>query len=774
MNDLTKNLGKPPTWSAAGGGAAVAENGVPEGQGARTLQGWLASWCDPEWPLCVGFLLLPALVMLALGQLQRASFFAGMAVYLGVLKWVGWAVLTRKCPRPNAFLLFPAEVLAGLAVLCFWFYVRSAVSALWPASYGLQELAVLSYLVAGIHLLGGARQVKGLFTPGSRDRAAGRGELLRRGAFYGPFVLSLLLAFWRVSGVLHVQTTDPIHNGTTAKVYLNYGIFYNHVNGGGRIVYPSGFGAINAVAATVAPLTVVQVINLQHPLLLVVGVFLLTGTVAALSGRPLPLLHSLPLAFLSIFPLYCLYPCLGYESPGRHVAPALLAALCLLPVLASADRPGRFYALLGVEAMLALLTVALNPSCAVFAVPATLVAVGMNTWRGVKRLGQPWLRVLGAQALVFLAAALLVLGCDQYYGLVVRGLLNKGKLGLGPGPEAAPSAAAEPPFSVARGLGAVPAADLAGFTREISTFALYPDSPYRGWQGRFPQRAVPWLALGLGLAALALARRPGRRPDLAPALRPLAVILVACGALWLVLKPATAFLCGGLSPAVWDTALLRMYVSLLAVHCELLLTFLSLAAAGTIFYLAALARCGEAPALRPALNLFLAAALLPYAVIFYQPWASGDVALPSRPYWNPVQPDDVRLVSWIDTHLPPEKGLIGMAATTAYHVPPFQEKHIYPLDGAQALLLYGKHFNCCFSQWDIGRAYGFDEYTAHVRDRFDPGWCLENNVRYFYIPKSSLQRNPGLARAIAEERLRPLHREGSSAVYEVVADGPAK
>jgi hypothetical protein len=238
------------------------------------------------------------------------------------------------------------------------------------------------------------------------------------------------------------------------------------------------------------------------------------------------------------------------------------------------------------------------------------------------------------------------------------------------------------------------------------------------------------------------------------------------------LKLLTAFLGGGLSQAAWDTALLKMYISLLAIHCELLLTFLGLAAAGTVFYLAARARRGKATAGRPVLSaLLLAASFLPYALMYLRPWPAGNVTLPSKPFGNPVTPEDLELVAWADTHLPPEKGLIGMAARTGYLGPGGTEEHIYPLDGAQALLLYGKHFNCCFSQWDVGRAYGFDDYNAHVRDRLDPGWCLNNNIRYYYIPKSNLRLNPGLARAIDQGLLRPVHQVGPSAVYRVVRDG---
>jgi hypothetical protein len=397
MSELANGLTAPRTLPAADAGPAAPR---PESAaaGAAALAGRLAGWADPEWLPFAAFLLAPALALFALGQPQRASFFAGLAVYLAVLKWLGWVVLSRCCPRPTAFLLFPAEVLTGLAVLSVWFYLRNLVSLWWPASYSLHELAALPILIAALHLLAGAWRLRGPVPPGPGKAAAlGRG-LLARAAVYGPFLLSLLIALWTVSGVLHVQTTDPIHNGTTAEVYLTHGIFYPHINGGTPIIYPAAFGAFNALAAAVAPLALVQVLNLQHVVLLVTGAFLLTSTVAVRSGRPLWFLHSLWLAFLSIFPLYSLYPFLCYEGPGRQAAPALVAALCLLPVLATVRRPAGFYRLAAVEAVLALLVLALNPVCATFVVPAGLVAAAGATAAG-RRLGLSWPRVLGAQAL---------------------------------------------------------------------------------------------------------------------------------------------------------------------------------------------------------------------------------------------------------------------------------------------------------------------------------------------------------------------------------------
>src|SRR6266511_6099060 len=100
----------------------------------------LTRWADPEWPLFVAVLLLPALLVLVTGQFQKASFFAGAAVYAGVLKWLGWLVFTRPSLHRPAFVLFPLEMFLGLALLCGWFYLRNLAGWLWPMSYGLLEL----------------------------------------------------------------------------------------------------------------------------------------------------------------------------------------------------------------------------------------------------------------------------------------------------------------------------------------------------------------------------------------------------------------------------------------------------------------------------------------------------------------------------------------------------------------------------------------------------------------------------------------------------------
>src|SRR5262245_31951062 len=125
---------------------AVSDPVVPTTQpNPGRLAALLGRLYDPEWLPCLGFLLLPALLAAAVGSLQRASFFLGIAVYLATLKWLGWAGFGRFARLGPAHLLFPAEVFAGLAVASCWFYLRSLLGQLRPGSYGLGELAVLPY-----------------------------------------------------------------------------------------------------------------------------------------------------------------------------------------------------------------------------------------------------------------------------------------------------------------------------------------------------------------------------------------------------------------------------------------------------------------------------------------------------------------------------------------------------------------------------------------------------------------------------------------------------
>ena len=174
-----------------------------------------------------------------------------------------------------------------------------------------------------------------------------------------------------------------------ARIYRTEGIDFAVPPTNQTIVYPSGFGAMNATAASLAPLTVLQAFHLQHVLLCVAACFLVTATVAALARRPLPLLHSLPVPFLFLFPLYALYPDVLYPGTPKQAGPPLFAAICLLPLLAPTGRRGAFFFAVGVVAFLAVLAVALNPACGPYAAVATTVAGVIFVQRGRANLGLP-------------------------------------------------------------------------------------------------------------------------------------------------------------------------------------------------------------------------------------------------------------------------------------------------------------------------------------------------------------------------------------------------
>src|SRR5262249_35059356 len=106
---------------------------------------------------------------------------------------------------------------------------------------------------------------------------------------------------------------------------------------------------------------------------------------------------------------------------------------------------------------------------------------------------------------------------------------------------------------------------------------------------------------------------------------------------------------------------------------------------------------------------------VPYAALFLFVSRSGNVAMPSPP-WATITPDDLQLVAWIDSHLSPADGLIGLAGHTFRVGRDKEEHHLYPIDGAQALQLYGRQYNYCFTLNDPGRYFGPDAYNENVRD----------------------------------------------------------
>jgi hypothetical protein len=746
---------------------------------------WLNASCDPEWPLFMVFFLTPALGFWLLGSPNRASFFAGTAVYLGVLKWVGWLVFSRRSQRPLAYLVFPAEILIGLAVLCSWFYVRNLLGWLWPESYGLHELSGLAYFVVAIHLVhSGIRAVAWFRSDSLPAQTPGRG-LAGRVAFYGPFCFMLIFATWFVSGTIDVQTTDSINHAFFARVYLNDGIFFR------PIIYTSGFGAINAVTAAVSPLSVVQAVNLQHVLWLITALFLITGTLGCLAQDRLLLIHSLVPPFLSLFPVYSLYPDDFYEHPAMQTAPAILAALCLIPLLTAVPSCRRFYLLLGVQGMLSALAVALNPAAAAFVVVAASLGLGIYCFKGRSVYQLSPVKVIGAQLILGAATGLLVFCCDQFYNRLVFHPKE-----LGAQAPTSSGSSGKPLFSFEKATRAVVSTNPVSLSPNASNLPGDPKSPYWKWPSQAPQRFFPWLALGLGLGALGIFATLGRRRAVGPGPPALAAATAGGMALWVILKYAITFIMEGLSRSSWSMHHLSIYLGFLLVRCELLVLFFCLLAAAVLLYLVVRGFLQDTEVLPQSLAAILAAlacwAL--FAVPFLNRHSSGHIIIPAIPIGGSITPDDVKLVAWIDARQPPLRGLIGLPAYMYINrvaedridssLPPgievgspgakakdknvTIERHIYPVGGGRALLFYSKHYNFCFTHIDFSLPNSFESYLRNVEESFNADWLLRNNVRYFYIVQRNLRKDSELARAITCGQLVPVHCVGGSCIYKVV------
>jgi hypothetical protein len=294
----------------------------------------------------------------------------------------------------------------------------------------------------------------------------------------------------------------------------------------------------------------------------------------------------------------------------------------------------------------------------------------------------------------------------------------------------------------------------------------------QGWTEKGPQYAflaLTFVAAVLALVPLAVTRRRSAVP--APALL---VLIVAALALRFALKYGIYLLAGGLTLAEPMPALLSAYLRYVLLRCELLLLFACLVAAGTHLYLV-LERGGRlAGRARLAAGALLGAACwaLPAAWLALTPpaarmaWNSGAPAVPQSGRF-PITPDDLRLAAWLDDNVPPEKGDIGLAAWTFRCGVNDCEHRIYPVGGGHALPIYGRHYNYRFLAPDFEGEDGYQDYRARVRDHFDPDWCAKNHIHYFYATPAGLRENPGLAAAVAQGVLRPLHNEGDSCIYEL-------
>lgn len=731
------------------------------------------SFADPEWLLFVGVLLLPALLFLPRGDWQRVSFFAGAAIYLGVLKWLGWLVFTRPSTWKRTFLLFPAELFVGLALLCLWFYLRNLVGWLRPDLYSLKELAILPIAVALLHVavgIGNFRSWQGRSASSAKSQPRAeighRQWLGQRLVIYFPFVFLLTCAFWKVSSVLHVQDDDPVIHAYSARVYLNDGVFFRRFNGNGPIAYPAGFGAINAVTVAVSPLTVVQALNFQHVFLVITACFLVTSAVSLLSGRSLWLLHSLSLPFLSLFPLYALYPYLNYEGTSRQAAIAFFVVVCLLPTLIAVTRLIPFFLILGVQAILIVLTVAFNPACVPFVALAALISLVVNCCKGRTLLGGRYggvLKLVGIQAALLLLASLLILGCDEYYRPIFLRMVAGQPLRASSGaPERLPPAATQRPT-----LSWHPAR----FTLEAVVTLLYEKHASRNWQVKPPFTWFPWMGLGLTVA-VGFGLWAGRRTK-APPLRTnnslLSMLALSFG-LWFVIKYMSALLASAIPWSAPDTALLSSYITVFAPRCELLIIFVIMAVSIACLYQMAEQRVPGGARWR-AITSALAVPLVAFACasLFLNPYHSGQVVAESWPVEDAISPKDVRLVAWADANIIPADGIIGLTARPRFIGQGRHEKHIYPLAGGQAFLFYSKGYNFCFTDFDPNLRDAFSNYNFYIKDTFNAQWCLDNNIRYFFVPKQKLDEdNQGITQAIRDGYLVPLEGDPEGAcIYRV-------
>lgn len=753
---------------------------TPSGRAAGTYAGRLVAWCDPEWLWFLGFALLPAVLGGLIGDRQKASFFFGAAVYAAALKWLGWVVLGRRMAGPRLGVLFPVELFAGLATACVWFYARNAVGALWPASYGLGELGVLPPLLAALHLFGAARKAVALARSGQRWRPTAR-EVLSRAALYAPFWGGLAVILWRVSGSLNPQTIDPIFHAFAARTYVETGLTQPHPFVGATLPYPSAFGAVNAVAMSLAPLPAAQALNLQHVFWYVAAVFLLAVTPALLVGRWFRALGLVPLVFLVFLPLYALYPDSRYSATPRQLTMALLPAVGVLPVLAPARGGYSFAAAGAVVAVLGILAGAMNPACVPFAAFTVLVALTTFVVRARRALGQHLAKAFALHAGLVGVAALLVLGCDQYYGPRLRHALGRsaapppvasdaGPEGGGLAPLAPPSPQPEVGFSLAAGLRALAPVKVLGLAENATLTRGGRNEEVLGWTGHWPYQGLPGFGLAAAavLAGLVVARR--RRGQALPAgVALLTLFALGCGLTWLACKAATLFMIGGLISAGAEPEILRVYLGFMLLRWDLVLLFAVLCAAGLSLHLLA-------EKARPGRRLLLPLAGVLAGLLLATGIGSGRWPRAGEPVLSPepmyvVTADDLTLVDWCDKHLPRERGLIGMAAGVGRTGVNREEEHVTGVGGVSAFLLRGKQGNYCFTVRSLEGARWYDGYSRHVRDNFDPGWCLENGVRYFYVSPVGRRINPGIDRAIETGRLRELHAAGESGVYEVVGEG---
>jgi hypothetical protein len=749
--------------------------GTSPSQAAR--QGWLAAWCDPEFVPFVLIMLVPAAIHAGLGYDRSAVFFAGAALYLAFLKWLGWLAVTRGWRPTAACLCFPFEIFAGLAVSCTWFYLRTAAGeitedprALRPVWYSLVEFDVLAWAVPALHILNLGWQI----VRSIRQRSLARPQsLLLRAAVYGPFALMVMVALWWISDALDVRTFDTLNHALIARMYREHGVYMRLFNGNEPIVYPVAFGAFNAIAMSVAPLSAVQAVNMQHVLLIIVSLFAITTGIALIMERPLWFLHSMPLVFLALFPLYSLFPNCFWEGTARQAGPALLIGMILFPIVARPAQRWAFYTGLAVEAMLILLTLDINPSCAPYVGLGALIALWLFRNQGFRLFNILPRRTDKAAIALCALTALLVIGCDQYYRRTLPSLFWKQSSASHSGMGRSQTRA-KPPFSVGTALLSAAAINPLWLSSYETLNSLFysiqkPTEGFKSWEERWPNGGFPMIVLGLaglaGLAVLCLGDRHGKNQSAWRAFR------FAAGGigLWLTLRYTIGFLVGGINETSGNSHWLREYTSFMLQRSELLLLFASGLFAGTALYLLLEASAISAR-VRPMLRTALAAVLvpIPYLFLSIMPQTSGFLAMPRMfPFGKGVNEGMIQLVDWCDVNLPAD-AFVGLECNTFLGGYKGEEPHIYPFSAAQAFPLYSQRLGYTFNMLDPWLPDAPYVYVDNVRRHFRPRWLLEHRIRYFCVDEEGLVLNPGLAQALKQGMLKPFKEIQGNTLYEVI------
>jgi hypothetical protein len=527
------------------------------------------------------------------------------------------------------------------------------------------------------------------------------------------------------------------------------------------------------------------------------------------------------LAFLSLFPLYGLFPYCIYEGTARQASPGILIALCLIPAVAAFRSRADLYVLLSTEAALAALTFAINPACVPFVGIAGAVAT-LVFWRRAKpALGLGLVHIAAMLSLSTALAFGLVMISDTFYQSVINRSVSASK----PPARGDGARAASPQKYIPRVRGADPF-DFLPMTLDSE---LGPLGRFNGWGRKLPQWLFPRLAIGLSLLASACWLFQWQRGQNQSAWS-VGCVVAACLMLWLVLGYPISIIQRSIEPSSWQLYLLRTYTGVLRFRYELVVFFTALLASTVYLYLAfPLGRRGlrleasvsgvlpvlaatvawELPdwtdsgfLVQAEMALVFAVALLigivaavrvrrshrvefgqmtrwamgaliylvPFALVIWDPSPAGLITLQEYPNGSPsVTAQDVELVKWMDEHISPDESLIALTPRTWRAPPPDPQRYFHPIGASQALFLYSKHYNYCFCPDDPVFADSYEEYTQHVEKKLDVDWCLKHKIHYFFVAAGALVYSPGPAEAIADGRLKPVRELSTCALYELAA-----